>query len=133
MSKLYTRYLELKRKDPNKMYLMKSGLFYIFIDEDAVEMSNLTKLKCIPLTGNIMKCGFPENSKEKYLRRLKENGKIVEIVELEAKRVVEENKLKKIEGLTNLTELDLNSITPIEALELLHKIQRELLENQNNC
>lgn len=30
MSKLYNEYLKLKEKDNNKLYLFKSGKFYIF-------------------------------------------------------------------------------------------------------
>lgn len=35
MSKLYDKYLELKKKDESKMYLFRCGNFYIFLDEDA--------------------------------------------------------------------------------------------------
>ena len=128
MSKLYTRYLELKREDPNKMYLMKSGLFYIFIDEDAIAMSNMSRLKCIPLTGMIMKCGFPENSKEKYLRRLKENGKIVEIVDLTQDKKIDPVLPSRLDCLAALESLDINTITPIEAIEYLSIIQKELVK-----
>ena len=30
MSKLYKKYLELKKTDSSKIYLFRSGLFYIF-------------------------------------------------------------------------------------------------------
>lgn len=34
VSKIYAKYLELKEKNPNKLYLFKSGKFYIFIADD---------------------------------------------------------------------------------------------------
>ena len=108
MSKLYTRYLELKREDPNKMYLMKSGLFYIFIDEDAIAMSNMSRLK--------------------YLRRLKENGKIVEIVDLTQDKKIDPVLPSRLDCLAALESLDINTITPIEAIEYLSIIQKELVK-----
>ena len=35
MSKLYKKFLELKRSNNNKVYLFKSGIFYIALAEDA--------------------------------------------------------------------------------------------------
>ena len=35
MSKLYKSYINLKEQDSNYVYIFKSGMFYIFIDEDA--------------------------------------------------------------------------------------------------
>ena len=34
MSKIYNEYLRLKKDDSNKLYLFKSGKFYIFLGED---------------------------------------------------------------------------------------------------
>ena len=67
MSKLYNEYLKRKKIDNNKYYLFKSGLFYIFIDEDAKYISNITLLKLTNLNNNVVKCGFPSNSLDKYL------------------------------------------------------------------
>ena len=44
MSKLYKKYLELKKTDSSKIYLFKSGLFYIFIEDDAYIMSKFLNL-----------------------------------------------------------------------------------------
>lgn len=126
MSKLYTKYLELKRKDANKLYLIKSGLFYIFIDEDAKKMSQALNLKCVFLTGEIVKCGFPENAKNKYLRKLQELNQSIEIIESEKKEKNYFISDIKLESLAFLKTLDLNRITPIEALEYLNTLQKEL-------
>ena len=34
MSKIYNKYLELKEENNEKMYLFKSGRFYIFLADD---------------------------------------------------------------------------------------------------
>ena len=68
MGKLYIEYLKRKKEDCNKYYLFKSGLFYIFIDEDAKEISKITSLNITSLNNDIVKCGFPSNSLNKYLR-----------------------------------------------------------------
>ena len=60
-SKLYTNYVSLKIKSPYKKYLFKSGIFYIFIDDDAKELHKLLNLKLGHLNSNIVKCGFPIN------------------------------------------------------------------------
>ena len=67
MSKLYNQYINLKANNPEKYFLFKNGLFFIFLDDDAKLMSQLLNLKLSPLNANIVKCGFPENSLEKYI------------------------------------------------------------------
>lgn len=72
MSKLYKNYVILKIQNPDKIYLFESGIFYIFIHDDAILMSNLLNLKLSNLNSVIYKCGFPINSAEKYFKILKE-------------------------------------------------------------
>ena len=62
---MYDRYQRLKEKDESKKYLFKSGNFYIFLDDDTREISEVTVLKLTSF-GNGVKCGFPINSLEKY-------------------------------------------------------------------
>ena len=71
MSKLYEKYLELKNLNPSNLYLFKSGIFYIFLDEDAKKISPILNLKLNKLNENILKCGFPVNSLQKYISMLK--------------------------------------------------------------
>lgn len=74
MSKLYRRYNELKSTNDNQLYLFKSGMFFVFLDNDAKLISNELNLKLTKLNDNIVKCGFPINSFEKYSNLLKERG-----------------------------------------------------------
>ena len=45
MSKLLDMYTSLKKEDSETLYLFKVGLFYNFLNNDAVTVSNLTNLK----------------------------------------------------------------------------------------
>lgn len=67
MSELYKKYMSLKMQDSEKLYLFKSGIFYIFIDEDAKLMSKKLNLKLSNLNPLILKCGFPISAFEKYI------------------------------------------------------------------
>lgn len=70
MSKLYEKYKVLKSEDTSKFYLFKSGIFYIFLDEDAIKMSEILNLKLTNLNQSIVKCGFPVKNLDKYLQLL---------------------------------------------------------------
>lgn len=82
MSKLYKNYVLLKIQNPEKYYLFKSGIFYIFLDSDAIIMSKVLNLKLTNLNSLIKKCGFPINSEEKYFNILKSCNYDIEIIEL---------------------------------------------------
>lgn len=87
MSKLYEKYLSLKKENHSTYYLFKSGIFYIFLDEDAKKMSNILNLKLGNLNENILKCGFPVNSLPKYMDLLKNANCDVQIIENSSKKI----------------------------------------------
>ena len=69
MSKLYDIYSSLKSNESNSdktLYLFKSGIFFILIDEDAKIATKILNLKITFLTENVVKCGFPVSSLKKY-------------------------------------------------------------------
>ena len=70
MSKLMNLYTNLKKQDSNTLYLFKIGLFYNFLNDDAKKISNLLQLKLTNLSPEIIKCGFPYSSLDKYLKIL---------------------------------------------------------------
>jgi len=122
MSKLYKKYLEEKNKNEKILYLFRSGMFYIFLDEDAKKINSITTLKLTNLNNEIVKCGFPCKCLEKYLdifENLNLNIKIIEQEPIQNNNNQEAiiNKLKKI---------DLNVITPIQAFEILKDIKESL-------
>ena len=54
MSKLYLEYKRKKDENKDKYYLFKSGLFYIFIDEDAKKINKITPLNITNLNNDIV-------------------------------------------------------------------------------
>ena len=91
MSKMYLKYLEKKKDNNNKYYLFKSGAFYIFLDEDAKNISKITTLCLTNLNKDVVKCCFHKNILEKYLS-IFDNLKLdIEIIEEPV------NKIKKID------------------------------------
>lgn len=71
MSKLYNKYIEKKKENSNKVYLFKSGNFYIFLGEDAKIMSEELGLKLTNFSSKTKKCGFPISELNKYLKFIK--------------------------------------------------------------
>ena len=64
MSKLYDKYKDLKQSSENsfkKLYLFKSGIFFIFLDDDAKIASSLLSLKLGMLNDTVCKCRFSYN------------------------------------------------------------------------
>ncbi len=81
MSKLYDKYKILKFQNPSKLYLFKSGIFYIFLDEDAKKISNILNLKLTNLNNNVVKCGFPIQNLNKYIILFKEHNLEIDIID----------------------------------------------------
>ena len=125
MSKIYQKYLELKEKDTTKLYLFRCGNFYIFLDEDAKEINNYAVLKLTKFTQNIMKCGFPVNSLENYMKVFKNQNLDIEVIE-HYENSLEEFQMKKIQNILENTQI--NEITPLEALNILAKIKEIVCE-----
>lgn len=115
MSKLYMEYLKKKHADENKYYLFKSGMFYIFLDDDAKKISKITPLSITYLNKDIVKCGFPTNSLSKYLDIFNNLGLEIEIVE----RVNDNLSNVDVEIIKRIRRLNIDNLTPLKALNLL--------------
>lgn len=122
MSKFYKKYLELKKNNSEVLYLFHCGKFYIFLDEDALLINKYVVLKRTKFTNEIDKCGFPENVLNEYLEVFKNHGLKIEVVENINEDVDYLNIIKKIK------RLDLDKTTPIDALNKLYEIKREINE-----
>ena len=127
MGKLYKKYISLKIENPNKIYLFKVGIFYIFLDDDARLMSSVLKLKLTKFNSVIYKCGFPVNSSEKYFNLLKKyNYDICIIDEYEIYSTIDTYKsnqeIKKIA--LKIVSIDINSLSISDAFELLSELQK---------
>lgn len=122
MSKLMNQYEELKKKDPNKVYIFPVGIFYNIINEDARLVSNAIGLKLTNLSPEIIKCGFPISQKEKYSLLLKNNDIAFEFVAL-APSNQNASYAKIIQKIQNI---DLDNTTCKEAFDILYMIQQNL-------
>ena len=127
MSKLYTKYLSLKKEtNSSKIYLFKSGIFYLFIHEDAKMMSPLLQLKLTNLNPTVLKCGFPVNSLEKYMPLLEQTGKTIEIIDLEKnvssspKKFIITKDVKDF--ITYLSSQDSNNLSIKEAYQFIDDV-----------
>lgn len=133
MSKIYDKYLKLKSSNDyqeNTVYLFKSGIFFIFIEEDAKTMSQLLNLKLGNLNENIVKCGFPIPSLDKYLHLLSNTNYHVEIVNLDTQTLydaddyIHNQDIQKIINAILSTNIDNLSIS--ESYDFLYDIQKKL-------
>lgn len=120
MSVIYQKYLQLKEQDDTKLYLFKSGKFYIFVGEDCDTINNYVVLKKVKFSNESYKCGFPSNVLEDYMRVFRNHNLDVSIVD--DITLVKKSNIKE-----KLTDLDINTITPLEALNILKEVKENIL------
>lgn len=129
MSKLYDKYLILKKEEPNKLYLFRCGKFYIFLEEDCEFINDYVVLKKTPFSKDVLKCGFPDQSLENYMRVFNNLNLNVEIIEDEgfkkSSKILDSKKLEE-DVIKEIKKINLNKTTPIDALKFLNKIKDEL-------
>lgn len=130
MSKLYECYLNLKATETNSnntLYIFKSGIFFIFLDNDAKIASKLLNLKITYLTEDVIKCGFPINALEKYtniLKRTPYNFKIVDNIKNSIYSVKDyELDQKAKELLSKIANIETNSLSVKEAYDFIEIIK----------
>lgn len=121
MSKMYEKYLKEKENNSDLYYLFECGKFYIFLDEDARKISNITTLKLTKLNDDIVKCGFPINSLDKYMNIFNNLNLGVKVIEKEKDFDIN-NLIKKIKY------IDIDNITPMESLNILKSLKEYINE-----
>ena len=124
MSKLATIYFAKKCLNPDLVYIFHCGIFYLFLEDDAMRMNEMFQLKITHLSPEISKCGFSESASQKYFTMLDQAHVSYEVIELEKKDTVEKRIVKR------LKEVNLYQVTPIEALEILFELKEMLLDEQ---
>lgn len=128
MSKLYNEYLRLKSISSNNIYLFKSGIFYIALEDDAVQLSNLFDFKLTPLNENVIKCGFPETRILYYSELLQKNNIAFKIVTASSSQIstysnfMRNEKLQEI--LKTLNELNMDTMTCLQAFNTLYELSK---------
>ncbi len=129
MSNLYKKYLSLKIEDSDSFYLFESGIFYIFISEDAKVMSKVLNLKLSNLNSFIEKCGFPASHLEKYLSRLSVMNYNIKIVTTSSflaytqKDYLTNNKVKVL--MKTLANIKSDNLSISQAYDLINDISEK--------
>lgn len=97
------------------MYLFKSGNFYIFLDEDAKNISKIVPLKLTKFSNDILKCGFPLNSYDRYMdvfKNLKLNIDIVDESNIDNNKIIDK-----------IRSVNLDTLKPIDAIKVLEQLK----------
>lgn len=130
MSKLYDIYENLKKKDKDTVYLFKSGIFYIALNNDARKLSNIFNFKLSNLNDSVIKCGFPSNSLNKYLNLFRMHNIPVELIEdntiYSLKEYSQSSNLQNI--ISYIKKADIESFSISEAYSFIEKL-KELAED----
>lgn len=129
MSKLVNIYKNLKNQDADTIYLFKSGIFYIILDEDAKKVSPLLDLKLTKLNDTIVKCGFPVSAYNKYFNILNQTTikfKIIDKINglsLTFNDFTIEQSLKNL--LNKINQIDTEHLSVSEAYKFIEDIQKD--------
>lgn len=130
MSKLYNTYIELKKQNSNFIYLFKNGIFFIALDEDAKALSNIFHFKLSNFTPQVIKCGFPCSSLEKYSTLFKIHNLNIKLIEANTTYTLTDYIQNEhiSELLSSIKSIDINNLSVKEAYSFLEKIQQKVLE-----
>ena len=124
MSKIYDKYLNLKEKDNDKIYLFECGNFYIILDSDAIICNEIFGFKLTKFSNLCDKCGFPINSLEKYIKKFEEEKIDYQIIKNEIKS--EKNKINEIKELINNSNY--NALNKEELIDIILSIYDIIME-----
>ena len=128
----------MKKLDKDTILLFKSGIFYVLLDNDARLVSSILNLKLTHLNSEVVKCGFPINSLDKYLNLLisyKLNVKIIDInsnISYRPHEFTYENNTDSL--LTELSTLNVNDLSIKDAyskLEYFNYKANDILKHKN--
>lgn len=131
MSKLIEKYEILKEKYPNELMLFKTGMFYNFISEDALFVSEKLGLKITNFSKECKKCGFPIDSLSKYGEQLNKLNISFKIIDKEFIVIESGNDYLKSIAIKEFIEIlnttDLNETSPIKALDILMYLKSKVI------
>ena len=135
MSKLYEEYLKLKKDNNDVIYLFKSGIFYIALENDARTLNEKLGFKLTNLNENVVKCGFPQQKLDTYINIIKNLEFNVEIIDSKYEKIgnysdyLNNNKLKDV--ITQILNTDMYNISFRDSFYFLEKIKKEIEEIYN--
>ncbi len=129
MSKLLKQYNELKKQNSELIYIFRVGIFYNIFNEDAKILNEKFGLKLTSLSSEIIKCGFPISSLEKYTKKFNDLGlnyNIIDNLPQNTNIVDYSNNMKLNQLLKNISEIDMNNTTFQQSFNILLNIQENL-------
>lgn len=129
MSKILKQYNELKKKDASPIYIFRIGIFYNILNEDAKIINQKLGLKLTSLSPEIIKCGFPISSLDKYTRKLNElQMKYMVIDNLPNNTNIQDysNNVEIKSILKKITEIDMNNTTFQQSFNILLDLQNKI-------
>ena len=136
MSKLYSKYLEHKALNPNILYLFKSGIFYMALNDDANRLSDALSLRVTNITDKIYKCCFPVSKSDFYFKTLESLNIDYKIIDPSQNVVLNYAEYKDNEKfnsiITNLIKLDLNKTSYQDAYIILTNTVHDLKQILSN-
>lgn len=125
MSKLYEVYKKLKNENEQTIYLFKSGIFYICLEEDAKFLSKKYDFKLTNLTPDILKCGFPCSSFDKYYMLF--NNDHVDFKIVESNTVFDGSDYLQNKNIKNLLDkidnININDLSVSESFRFIEDIK----------
>ena len=124
MSKLLKLYTNLKKENKEILYLFKSGIFYIALDDDALTLSELFNFKIIDLNEKSIKCGFPVNKISYYSHLLNLNNIKFKIIDPNTPITINNNNFDSI--INKILDINFDELTFKDAFFTLQEIQNEL-------
>ena len=135
MSKLYEEYLKLKKDNNDVIYLFKSGIFYIALENDARTLNEKLGFKLTNLNEKVVKCVFPQQKLDTYINIIKNLEFNVEIIDSKYEKIgnysdyLNNNKLKDV--ITQILNTDMDNISFRDSFYFLEKIKKEIEEIYN--
>ena len=135
LCKLYNTYLELKKQDEEIIYLFKSGIFFIALDNDAYTLSKIFNFKLTNLTDTVVKCGFPCSSFNKYSKLFILHHLKIKIIELDNKVIYQFKdyvlNIKITELLNDIKSIDINTLSIQEAYQFIENLKNKVNKINN--
>lgn len=129
MSKILKQYKELKEKDASSIYIFRIGIFYNILNEDAKILNEKLGLKITSLSPEIIKCGFPISSLEKYTKKLDNlqlQYQVIDDLPQNTNIVDYTNNIEIKKILKKVTEIDMNNTTFQQSFNILLDIQKNI-------
>lgn len=129
MSKIIKKFNELKKQDASSIYVFRIGIFYNIFNEDAKLLNEKLGLKLTSLSPEIIKCGFPISSLEKYTKKFNDlqlHYKIIDDLPENTNIIDYSNNVELKKLLNKIIDVDMNNTTFQQSFNILLDLQNKL-------